>query len=263
VNNLYRDLAPVSSAAWSQIEEEVRRTFTRHAAARRVADLAEETDPALAAVGTGHLKAIGEVAGVRRDVRRAQPVIELRTPFVLSREAIDDVERGSRDSDWQPVKDAAQRMALAEDGLVFEGDPAAEVTGIVPGSSNERIALPDNLRLFPDAVSSALTALRLAGVDGPYALLLGTGPYTQVHELADHGLPVDAHLKRIVDELVWAPALPGALLVSTRGGDHELVLAQDLSIGYTGHDATSVELYLQESLTFLMNTAEASVAFTV
>lgn len=59
--------------------------------------------------------------------------------------------------------------------------------------------------------------------------------------------------------IVWAAALDGALLVSERGGDYELRLGQDLSIGYLSHDAESVELYLQESFTFLMNTAEASV----
>jgi uncharacterized linocin/CFP29 family protein len=60
-------------------------------------------------------------------------------------------------------------------------------------------------------------------------------------------------------EIIWAPALEGALLVSTRGGDYELHLGQDLSIGYLSHDAERVELYLHESLTFLALTAESSV----
>ena len=49
------------------------------------------------------------------------------------------------------------------------------------------------------------------------------------------------------------------LLLSRRGGDYELHLGQDLSIGYDSHDADQVQLYLQESLTFLALTAEASV----
>jgi uncharacterized linocin/CFP29 family protein len=36
MNNLYRELAPVPEAAWAQIEDEARRTFTRNVAARRV-----------------------------------------------------------------------------------------------------------------------------------------------------------------------------------------------------------------------------------
>jgi len=35
MNNLHRELAPISDAAWAQIEEEVTRTFKRHLAGRR------------------------------------------------------------------------------------------------------------------------------------------------------------------------------------------------------------------------------------
>ncbi len=64
-------------------------------------------------------------------------------------------------------------------------------------------------------------------------------------------------------EIIWAPAIDGAFLLSTRGGDFELRLGQDLSIGYLSHDADTVQLYFQESLTFLVYTAEASVPLTV
>ena len=48
-------------------------------------------------------------------------------------------------------------------------------------------------------------------------------------------------------------------MLTTRGGDFELHLGQDLSIGYLSHTDTSVRLYLQETFTFLLQTAEASV----
>jgi uncharacterized linocin/CFP29 family protein len=38
MNNLHRELAPISDAAWSQIEEETTRTFKRHLARRRAVD---------------------------------------------------------------------------------------------------------------------------------------------------------------------------------------------------------------------------------
>jgi len=49
-------------------------------------------------------------------------------------------------------------------------------------------------------------------------------------------------------------------VLTTRGGDFELHLGQDLSIGYLSHTDSMVRLYLQETLTFLLLTAEASVA---
>ena len=39
MNNLHRELAPVSDAAWSQIEEEASRTLKRYLAGRRVVDV--------------------------------------------------------------------------------------------------------------------------------------------------------------------------------------------------------------------------------
>ena len=39
MNNLHRELAPISDAAWSQIEEETSRTIKRYLAGRRVVDV--------------------------------------------------------------------------------------------------------------------------------------------------------------------------------------------------------------------------------
>lgn len=263
MNNLHRELAPISDAAWAEIESEARRTYTRHVAGRRVVDLVGPAGPALSAVGTGHLRPLDAPAeGVFIHRREVQPLIELRVPFTVGRQAVDDVERGAKDSDWQPVKDAAQRIAIAEDRTVFHGSAAAGITGIAPSSSNVPLPLPSEVSRVPDTVAQALSALRLAGVGGPYSLLLSADAYTAVAETTDHGYPIRDHLARLLPdgEIIWAPALDGALLVSTRGGDYELHVGQDLSIGYLSHDAGHIELYLQESLTFLPVTAEAGVA---
>jgi uncharacterized linocin/CFP29 family protein len=264
MNNLHRELAPISDAAWASIEEEARRTFTLHLAGRRVVDVTGPGGTTLAAVGTGHLADAEPPAdGVIAHVRRSQPVIELRVPFTVARQAADDVERGAKDPDWQPVKDAVKKMAAAEDRTVVEGYRAAGIRGIRESSSNPALTLPADVVRYPDTVSQAVTSLRLAGVSGPYSLLLNAAAYTAVNETSDHGYPVRQHLSLEIDgEIIWAPAIDGALVLSARGGDYELRLGQDLSIGYLSHDATSIELYFQETLTFLVHTAEAAVALS-
>jgi uncharacterized linocin/CFP29 family protein len=263
MNNLHRELAPISSAAWADLEEEARRTFKLHLAGRRVVDVEGPAGPTLAAVGTGHLGVIDSPGdGVISHVRRSQPVVELRVPFTVDRQAVDDVDRGSKDSDWQPVKDAARRMAFVEDRAVFEGYGAAGITGIRASASNQALTLPAEVLDYPNVVSQAVSLLRLAGVNGPYSLLLSADAYTAVNETSDHGYPIREHIARVIDgDIIWAPAINGAFLLSTRGGDYELHIGQDLSIGYSSHDATTIELYFQESLTFLMYTSEAAVAF--
>ena len=264
MNNLHRELAPVSDAAWASIEAEARRTFQLHVAARRVVDVSGPSGPDLSSVGTGHLEAITAPAdGVSARLRTSQQLVEFRVPFTLSRQDVDDVERGAQDPDWQPVKDAARKIAFAEDRAVFEGYPAAGITGIRQGSSNPALTLPAVAASYPDVVSQAASALRLAGVAGPFSLLLSADAYTMVSETTEHGYPIREHLNHVIDgDIIWAPAIDGAFLLSARGGDYELRLGQDLSIGYLSHDASSVELYFTESLTFLAYTAEASVALS-
>jgi uncharacterized linocin/CFP29 family protein len=115
--------------------------------------------------------------------------------------------------------------------------------------------------MVPEAVSQALSRLRLAGVDGPYSVLLNAELYTEVSETSDHGYPIREHIARLIEgDIIWAPAIDGAFVLSTRGGDFDLQLGQDLSIGYLAHDAQSVELYFQQTLTFLVYTSEAAVA---
>jgi uncharacterized linocin/CFP29 family protein len=262
MNNLHRELAPISDAAWADIEEETSRTLKRYLAGRRVVDVRGPGGVGLSAVGTGHLRTVAAPGdGILARQRDVKALVELRVPFELDRQAVDDVERGANDSDWQPAKDAARRIAFAEDGAIFDGYAAAGIGGIRQGTSNPIMTLPAEVRDYPQAVAQALSQLRLVGVNGPYSVLLGADAYTALAETSDHGYPVLEHVKRLVkDEIIWAPAIAGAFVLTTRGGDFDLHIGQDVSIGYSSHTDSTVRLYLQETLTFLLLTTEAAVA---
>ncbi|HTZ90975.1 MAG TPA: family 1 encapsulin nanocompartment shell protein [Streptosporangiaceae bacterium] len=264
MNNLHRELAPVSDEAWAQIEQETARTLKRYLAGRRVVDVSGPGGVALSAVGTGHLTSIDPPAdGVQARQRQVLPLVELRVPFALNREQIDDVLRGSQDSDWQPARDAARQIAFAEDRAIFAGYPAAGIGGIVPGASNAPVSLPADIAAYPVAFAQAANQLREAGVDGPYTAVLSAEAYTAVSEASDQGYPVIRHLRNVLDgELIWAPAISGAVLVTARGGDFSLHLGQDFSIGYLSHNDAEVTLYLQEAFTFQLITQEAAVSLT-
>jgi len=265
MNNLHRELAPISNAAWAQIEEEASRTLKRHLAARRVVDVQGPQGFEFAAVGTGHLRQITTPGdGIQAAARETKALVELRVPFELTRQAIDDVERGALDSDWAPLKDAARKIAFAEDRAVFDGYAAAGIQGVRQGASNPALTLPADLKGYPDAVAQAVSRLRLAGVNGPYALLLGAEPYTAIAGASEDGYPLLERIQRLVDgEIVWAPAIEGGLVLTTRGGDFALHIGQDISIGYLSHSDTAVRLYLQETFTFLLLTAEAAVVLAL
>jgi len=263
MNNLHRELAPISSGAWTQIEEEAARTLKRYLAARRVVDVNGPGGSELSAIGTGHQRPIKTLTnGVVAAQREVKPLVQLRAAFELTREAIDAVERGSQDSDWSPLKEAARKIAFAEDRAVFEGYADAGIQGVRQVTSNRVVGLPKDVSSYPDAIAQAVNQLRLAGVNGPYALLLGAEPFTAINAASDDGYPVLKHIQQLVDkEIIWSPAIEGGVVLTTRGGDFDLYLGQDISIGYLTHSGSAVELYLQETFTFVVQTAEAAVMF--
>src|ERR1019366_7436589 len=116
MNNLHRELAPISDSGWAQIKEETSRTLKRYLTGRRVVDVRQPGGVGLSAIGTGHLRTVAAPAdGILARQREVKALIELRVPFELDRQAIDDVERGANDSDWQPAKEAAGQIAFARE----------------------------------------------------------------------------------------------------------------------------------------------------
>lgn len=261
MNDLSRDLAPISSEAWEAIEAEAKRTLATYLAGRKLVDFAGPKGWTFAAVSSGRARRIDQPPGkgVEARVRLVQPLVELRAPFELAREEIDAIGRGASNPDLGPLVDAARRLALAEDSLVFDGNEAVGVEGLVAGAPRRVAAAggEDVLR----AVSDALEVLREAGISGPYALALGPRWYTDLSKIPGPGrYPLIEHVRRIIEgPIVWAPALDGGVVVSMRGGDFELVIGRDISIGYLSHDEQKVRLYFEESLTHRALSPEAAV----
>ncbi len=263
MNHLMRELAPVTDAAWTQIDEEAARSLKLYLAARRLVDFAGPLGWDYSAVDTGRIEPAdstphGSVESFRR---RVIPLVEYRAPFTLARDELDTVERGGSDPDLHAVIDAGRAAALAEDHLVFHGDPAAGIAGIITASPHEVVAIGDDYSEYPEHVAKAVTVLRMADIAGPYAIALGTCCYTGVTETIEHGgYPVLEHLRQLLGgPVVWAPAIEGAVVLSQRGGDYAITVGQDFSIGYLDATSRNVDLYIEESIAFKVNTPEAAI----
>lgn len=263
MDDLHRKLAPISTDAWSAIDDEAKKHLTVSLGGRRIVDFVGPQGWTFSAVETGRVQPIETQPepGVSAAVRRVLPLVELRAGFELSRRELENIARGSRDPDLEPVRAAARAIALAEDRAIFYGYPAAGITGLFEASADNTLTLTRDYPKYPMVVSEALARLHANGVGGPYALALGPDCYKGLTGTATSGgYPVLEHVQRLINGSVfWAPAVRGALLASLRGGDFELVVGRDLSIGYEDHSSTLVRLYLQESLTFRVLSPEAAV----
>jgi len=263
MNHLLRNKAPISETAWAEIDNEATTSLKELLAARRIVDVTGPHGWTYSSEPTGRVAEIEPLNGldVQARLRQVQPLVELRTPFTLARAELDAMDRGACDADLDPVRFAARRAAMAEDRAVFHGYAPGGITGLTEASPHESVIISSDYDEYPSFVASATARLKLAGVTGPYAIALGPRCYTGVIEQSEMGgYPVLEHLRLILGgPVVFAPGVDGAVVVSLRGGDFELVLGQDLSIGYLDHDRDSVELYIEESLTLKVCSPEAAI----
>jgi uncharacterized linocin/CFP29 family protein len=265
MNDLLREHAPIAADAWKEIDAEAKRTLTTLLAARRLVDFKGPLGWNCASVSTGRTRTLSPSLqeGVVAKLRLSLPLIEIRIPFEVDREELDAIGRGDTNPDLDSVRNAARAAAIAEDRAIFQGYAAAGIDGIFPAAGSQGLTIPTDFGQYPDVVAEATHRLRSEGVSGPYGIALGPRCYTGLTRSTLRGYPIINHVRELVDgPIVWAPAADGAVVMSTRGGDFELIIGQDFSVGYLDHTSTSVLLYLQESFTFRVLSPEAAVPLT-
>lgn len=263
---LKRNLAPILPEAWKLIDEEASRVLRLLLAGRKVVEFEGPFGWKYAAVNTGALRLLSNepAPDVHMGVRDVQPLVEVRVPIKLSIMDLDTVARGAEAPDLSSVVKAAEKIALVEDNAIFNGLASGGIKGILESTPHPTVALPANILDLPKAIIDAKETLRRAGINGPYVLVLGAALHDQVYAATEEGHPLAKRIEQqLVDRpIVRAEAVRGAALMTLRGGDYEIYVGQDLSIGYAYHTKDDVELYLTESFTFRVIEPAAAVRIT-
>jgi uncharacterized linocin/CFP29 family protein len=258
---LKRELAPILPEAWAAIDAEAGRVLRLNLAGRKLVDFQGPKGWKKAAVNTGRLELLPERGDpdINLGIRQVQRLVEVRVPIKLPILELDSVARGASNPDLGPVVKAAEKAAHVEDSAIFTGLAAAGIAGLLPASPHAPVKLPADIGQLPRAVLAAKESLRQVGISGPYALVLGRELYDQVFGTVLEGHPLARSIAPLVDKIVRATAFVGGVVLSLRGGDYELTVGQDLSVGYAFHDKHEVELYVTESFTFRVLEPAAAV----
>lgn len=259
---LRRSQAPLTEAAWDEVDGTASRILKAHLSARALVDFSGPHGWEFAAINSGRLSISRKASpgGVPWGTRGVLPLVEVRVPFELDQMELDSIARGAADPDLGPLEQTARNVALFEESAVYNGFAAGGIRGIVEASEHKPLKLPTNVRQYPNMAAEAVTTLKQTGIDGPYVLVLGTKPFQHVMQGTEEGYPTTRLLSRILDgKVLWSPALEGGVVLTTRGGDFELTVGQDLAIGYASHTRNRVELFLTESFTFRVLDPAAAV----
>jgi uncharacterized linocin/CFP29 family protein len=257
-------LAPLTEEAWSEIKDAAKQTLKPLLSARKIVDFEGPKGWDFSAVNLGRLDVPKKSSGksVGYGMRKVLPLIEARILFKLNLWELDNISRGAADPDLGPLEEAAKALALFEDNAIYKGLKDGQIDGIIPSASQKALKLPANAQEYAKVVAQGIDAMRADGIGGPYALVLSPAAYQVVMQAVGPGYPVRRGLEKLLggDDLIMrSGALDGGVLLSTRGGDFEMTVGADLSIGYSSHDSEEVHLFLTESFTFRVLEPAAAV----
>ncbi|MBN1196961.1 MAG: bacteriocin family protein [Candidatus Aminicenantes bacterium] len=262
-NLLKRNLAPLGQKAWDEIDEQAKSTLKGNLSARKLVDFDGPFGWTRAAVNLGRVNldhADEPVQGIRWGLRQVQPLLEARVDFTLSMEELEHLERGVRNPDLAPLETACRQASHFEETAVYHGIEAAGINGIIPSSPHPAVEFNELPEGFMQGVEAAILTLQQEGIGGPYHMVLGTRPYQLLQQGDQRGYPLNQRVAGLLGgTIAWSPAIEGGLVLSGRGGDFQLTVGQDLSVGYKSDQREMVHLFITESFTFQVLDPAAAV----
>jgi uncharacterized linocin/CFP29 family protein len=248
---LRRHTAPISDRVWKALDEAVIQAARHVLAGRRIATFDGPRGWEHVATRLGTMTPCrspeGQAVVCVPDVVL---MLEVRTDFSLPWSSIENFERGAPVLDTGPAETAARELALAEDRVVFYGDPAGN--GFLTNRKSPRVATHDWSRpgqVLSDLVK-AVETLDAAGIPGPYEAVLPPARYYAYLQAADDsGYPTARQLRDVLAAVHRSPVVRDAGAVfSTRGGDFVISVGGDLATGYRLHDRDAVHLFCVATL---------------
>ena len=247
---LYRELAPVSKEAWAEIEEQLRDVFVNYLSARRVVKVIGPKGWDFNVITEGRLGDIEEDGDLCYGNYKVILLTEVRVEFEMDRWELDNINRGAKDIDYTPLEEAAKKIALFEENVVYNGSDKLHIKGLVNSSENETLKFGDDEEEILDAIAKGVIILKENFEEGPYTLVVGEKAYRRIISKGAENSLKDEIEKVINGKIIYSHVLDGAVLIPYDHDDLELTIGQDLSIGYQHHDSKKVKFFLTESFTF-------------
>ena len=264
MNFLRRELAPISPQGWIEIDSVAKKALAANLSGRKFVDVDGPHGLDYASVPLGRLAMPEGQDGttVRYGVHQVLPLVETRSDFSLPIWELDNIERGAKDLNLDAVINSSREIAAFEEKAIYEGFAPGSIIGLEQSVKSQRIQISLDINAVVDAVSKAQEQMQKDGVGGPANLVVSP----TLWEFLAHCVPGGTLRSTIDSEIgghvIYAEFLKDALLVSNRGGDAELTVGQDFAIGYHGHTAAEISLFVTESFTFRVIAPEALVGFT-
>ncbi|MBC7088117.1 MAG: bacteriocin family protein [Tissierellales bacterium] len=257
---LNRKMAPISDKVWEEIDNRAREVLTSYLTARRVVRVNGPMGLEFNAIGEGRLSEIKKADSIHYSNYDVKPLTEVRVEFELDRKELDDIVRGAKDPDLEPLEDALKKLALFEEKAVYYG---LEDIGIVGLDKVGKKAIPfgKDRESILNAIGKGLMELKEAYTNPPYVLVVGEEQFKDII-LSDNGYPLEKKIAKLIGgEIIVSKAVNGAFLVPFNSEDLELTIGQDFAIGFVEANEEKIKLFAIESFTFRVLNPDIVVKF--
>lgn len=259
---LYRDLAPLSEAAWNEMDQRAKEVLKSYLSARKVVKVNGPKGLAFNGISEGRLGEVVKEGNTCYANYKLIPLTETRVEFELNRWELDNVMRGAKDIDLAPMEEALKELALLEDKAVFNGLESAGIKGL-DAYGETPVMFGNTADEIMDAILTGVLRLRENFVGGSYTLVVGKDTYRKILSLAT-GYPLSKKIETLIEgKILLSQAIEGAYLLPYNHEDLELTIGKDFSIGYQNHTNDVVKFFVSESFTFRVLDPALVVRFTV
>jgi len=258
---LRRDISPLTTKQWEEIDKRAKEVFSTQLHGRSIVDVVGPFGWDYAGHPTGEVETLSkEGEPVSFGIRKVLPLVELKSSFYLDLNELDKLERGQPAVDLSPLEEAVRNVAAFEDGAIFEGCEKSGIKGLLAYKDKRTIASSIKEEEFLESLYKAMADFSFHGINGPYTLVINMEKWVEIVK-GSKQYPIHKKVEDILKggKVLLTPRISDALLVSERGGDFELILGQDLSIGYERTENSRVKLFITESFTFRVVTPEALI----
>jgi len=198
---LKRSISPVSAAAWEEIDEQAVKVLKSRLSGRKFVDVAGPFGWAHASVPTGRLdvsKAEGK-SEVRWGVHLVQPLVESRVSFEMGVWELDNVARGAKDLDHDPLIEDAEKMASFEENAIYHGFEPGCIVGLDQSGEGQQISVStENPREIMAGLSEGLAFFQKNSIEGPYTLVAGPRLW-QILDVFGEGYPLKKRVSSMFD----------------------------------------------------------------
>ena len=260
---LKKELAPLSSKVWQELEQRAQEILSSRLSARKAIHVVGPLGWDYTSVSEGRLDLVEDSGDVKTGVYRSSPLTEARVRFTLNRWEMDNLNRGARDIDLTSLDSAVEKIAEFEERAIYTGFKAGGIVGLTEASAHKPLVFGSNGTEIMESISNAVLLLQKESVHKPYALIVGQKAYLALNKEVN-GIPLVERIERLIGgKVIQSLVLDGAFLVPYDNENLELVVGQDFVLGYESHNTKEVTLFITESFLFRVLDPHLSIPFSM